>query len=64
MRLLRNFWFRLFISFIGGNIILEIIRMSSKDPNGNMNIGFIFLFALLLYVLLTFIVKKTKKPDL
>jgi len=67
MKYLEKAWVRVLISFLGGGVIPEIIFISTGDPNRPRNNNWnnmILIFAILIYLTLTYIVKNKKRNQL
>jgi hypothetical protein len=62
MKLLGKTWFRAIISLFAGSLIMEFINLSSRDPNQPIPFAMILLMGLVVYGILTFLVKKLNKP--
>ena len=58
MNLLRKVWFRIIISLIGGGFITELIHVSTGEPNRPMKSNYSLLYGVIIFIVLTFIVKK------
>lgn len=57
MKTIRKPWVQILISLIGGGMITEIIHISTGDPNRPMENNFSILYALIIYGILTMIIK-------
>lgn len=65
MGLLRKTWFRVIISLFGSGVVIEIIQISSGDPNRPRTTDASFLlYAIIIFALLTLLVKNTDKKTL
>jgi hypothetical protein len=64
MKYLEKTWVRVIISLIGGGMVTEIIHISTGDPNRPMTANFSLLFAIIIYVLMTFIMTLIKNRSL
>ncbi|MBK6931530.1 MAG: hypothetical protein IPH12_11970 [Saprospirales bacterium] len=58
MNYLKNTWIRAIISLLGGGMIAELMHISTGDPNRPMTTNLSLLYALLVYLTLTFLMKK------
>ena len=57
MKYLRKTWIRVIVSLIGGGMVTEIIHISSGDPNRPMTTNLSLLYGVIIYFILTYIVK-------
>lgn len=67
MKYLEKAWVRGLISFFGGGVIPEIIFISTGDPNRPRNNSWdsmTLVFVILIYIILTYIVKSKKRNQL
>jgi hypothetical protein len=60
MSYLENNWVRIIVSLFGGGAISEIIHISTGDPNRPMTTNPSILYAILVYIVLSIIVKRNK----
>ncbi len=61
MNLLEKTWIRIIASLFGGSLIVELINLSSENPNRPTNIMAILILATILFGLFTWIVNRKKK---
>lgn len=61
MKLIQKLWFRVLISLLGGGLIMELIHISTGDPNRPMGFNASLIFAVLLYGITTAFANKQKK---
>ncbi len=61
MNYLKNTWIRAIISLLGGGMIAELMHISTGDPNRPMTTNLSLLYALLVYLTLTFLMKKSDR---
>ncbi len=63
MELLQKKWIRAIIGLLGGGLLIEIIHINTGNPNRprENNSLLLLLFAVVIYLLLTYILKKTGK---
>lgn len=54
MKLLKQIWFKIVISLIGGGMAAELLHISTGDPNRSMEFNPSLVFALILYFTITF----------
>lgn len=59
MHYLTNTWIRVIISLLGGGMLTELIHISTGDPNRPMTMNLSWLYALVVYAMLTWLVKKS-----
>ncbi len=59
MHYLTNTWIRVIISLLGGGMLAELIHISTGDPNRPMTMNLSWLYALVVYAMLTWLVKKS-----
>lgn len=64
MNLLRKAWFRVIISLLGGGLVTEIIHISTGDPNRPRTPNLSLLYAVVIFALLTFWIKKIDRKTL
>jgi hypothetical protein len=64
MNLLAKTWFRVVISLFGGFAVNEIVHISTGDPNRPQTSNFGLLYAIVIFGLLTFVIKRTEKKTL
>lgn len=57
MKYLRKLWVRIIVSFIGGGMTMEILHISTGDPNRPMVANFSILFAVILFALISFYIR-------
>lgn len=57
MKYLRKTWIRVIVSLIGGGMATEIIHISTGDPNRPMTTNPSLFFAVIIFVVLSFIVR-------
>jgi len=65
MKYLEKTWIRVIISLLAGSMVAEAIHISTGDPNRprTSNLPLLF-YALIIYGILTFVVKKRNKTML
>ena len=68
MEYLRKMWVRVIISLVGGGLLMELIHITTGDPNRPMESNFSFLFAAIIFGLIAFYIrvvdwKKSKDGD-
>jgi len=64
MKYLKKNWIRIIVSLFAGSLIVELIHISTGDPNrprAEGSIPVMFLLAFIVYGILTLIVKKFNK---
>lgn len=61
MKHIKITWIRVVISLLGGGFISELIHISTGDPNRPITSNLSLFYALIVYVVLTYIVKKLGK---
>jgi hypothetical protein len=57
MQLLKKTWIRVLASLFGGGMITELIHISTGDPNRTRTDTFTLLYALIVYGVLSLVVK-------
>ncbi len=63
MNLLRKVWFRMIISLLGGGAITELIHISTGDPNRPMTSNNSVFYGLIIFIVLTLIVRKKDRKQ-
>jgi len=58
MKYLKKIWVRIIVSLLAGGLITELIHISTGDPNRPMTTNLTLFYALIVYGVLTLIVKK------
>ena len=58
MKYLKKSWFRVLISLLVGGAITEFIHISTGEPNRAMTSNPTLIWAVIVYLILTFIVKQ------
>jgi len=58
MKYLKIIWVRIIICLFAGGLISELIHVSTGDPNRPMRTNLSVIYGLIVYGLLTFIVRK------
>jgi hypothetical protein len=61
MNLLRKPWFRVIVSLLAGGLAQEIIHISTGDPNRPQTTNLALLYGLVVFALLTLLVKRSDK---
>jgi hypothetical protein len=61
MRHLQKGWVRVLVALLGGSIISELLHISTGNPNRPRAEGFLLLYAILVYIVLTGIAKQQNK---
>ena len=61
MKYLKITWIRIIISLFSGSLVAELIHISTGDPNRPMPTYHFVLYAVIIFVIFTYIVKKTDK---
>jgi hypothetical protein len=64
MRFLQNIWIRIFVSLILGGMTTEIVFLSTGDPTRHRSVNdpnYTLVYALIIYLILTGLVKKFGK---
>lgn len=56
MKYLKKIWIRVVVSLIGGGMATELIHISTGDPNRPMTTNPSLLYAVIIFVILSFIV--------
>jgi hypothetical protein len=64
MNLLRKTWVRVIISLLGGGAVSEIIHISTGDPNRPHTTNLTILYAIIIFGVLTYLIKTTDKKTL
>ena len=64
MGYLKKTWIRVVLGLIGGGMVAEIIHISTGDPNRPMTTNLSLLYAIIIFVVLTFFVKRQNKNSL
>lgn len=64
MKYLRKTWIRVIVSLFGGGMVTEIIHISTGDPNRPSTTNLSLLYGLIIYVILTYIVKINEHKSL
>lgn len=54
MKYLRILWIRILVSLFGGGLVTEIFHISTGDPNRPMTVKFSLIYAIVIYLALTF----------
>lgn len=61
MKYLEKLWVRVLVSLFGGGMLTEIMHISTGDPNRPQTSNPSLLYATLLFVVITIIVRASKK---
>jgi len=61
MKYLRIIWVRIFVSLLGGGMLSELMHISTGDPNRPMETNPTLIFAVIIFVILSFIIKNLDK---
>ncbi len=64
MKYIKVTWIRVVISLLGGGTVAELLHISTGDPNRPMTTNLSLLYALILYVILSYWVRKSGKSGL
>jgi hypothetical protein len=62
--LLRKTWFRVIISLFAGGAVTELIHISTGDPDRPRSSNLTLLYALIIFAVLSFLIKRTNKKTL
>ena len=57
MKYLKKTWIRVLVSLFGGGMATELIHISTGDPNRPMTTNPSLLYAVIIFVILSFIVR-------
>ena len=57
MKYLRKPWLRIIISLIGGGIIMELLHITTGDPNRPMGANFSLLFGFIVFAAISFYIR-------
>lgn len=63
MKYLRKIWVRAIISMLFGALTTEIIHIATGDPNRPMGTNFTLIYALIVFLILTFLLRKMDKDS-
>lgn len=61
MNILNKLWARIIISLFGGGLTQEILHISTGDPNRPRGMNLTLLYALIIFAVLSWIVKSKNK---
>ena len=64
MKYLKKTWVRVIVSLFGGGMVTEIIHISSGDPNRPRTANLSVLYGVIIYFILTAIVKNNEHKSL
>ncbi|MEP6713869.1 MAG: hypothetical protein ABJA37_15690 [Ferruginibacter sp.] len=57
MKYLRKVWVRIIVSLIGGGMMMELLHISTGDPNRPMVSNFSLLFGIIIFALISFYIR-------
>jgi hypothetical protein len=60
MKLIQKLWFRVLVALLGGGILMELVHISTGDPNRPKSFNASLLFGVVLFGILTYIANKRK----